>query len=126
MMATEAADLEAQLRALEERLLDPQVRASPQALGQLLADEFVELGSSGRVWDKQGVLAALPGESGVRYSLENLRARRLAPDVALVTYRATRTELPAGRESHSLRSSIWQFRDGRWQMVFHQGTPTGA
>jgi hypothetical protein len=37
------------LRDLEERLLRSDVRRSPTALGDLLADDFVEFGSSGRV-----------------------------------------------------------------------------
>jgi hypothetical protein len=24
--------------------------------------------------------------------------------------------------THALRSSLWVYRNGRWQMIFHQGT----
>jgi hypothetical protein len=44
----------------------------------------------------------------------------LAPDVVLATYRV----VDETRKQHTLRSSIWKLKDGRWQMVFHQGTPT--
>lgn len=27
---------------------------------------------------------------------------------------------------HTLRSSIWKYRDNRWQMFFHQGTKTNV
>ena len=40
------------LRRLEVRLLQSDVRRSPTAVADLLADEFVEFGSSGRVFDK--------------------------------------------------------------------------
>lgn len=41
------------LRRLEHRLLQPQVRKSATALQELLADEFVEFGSSGScVWNE--------------------------------------------------------------------------
>jgi len=39
----------------------------------------------------------------------------------LVTYRTIRQGRPGSR----LRSSIWKWIDGRRQMVFRQGTPSG-
>jgi hypothetical protein len=38
-----------EIRTRELRLLDPAVRANPVALAELLANEFLEFGSSGRV-----------------------------------------------------------------------------
>jgi hypothetical protein len=40
------------LYQLEERLLQPEIRHSPAELAKLLADEFVEFGSGGRVYSK--------------------------------------------------------------------------
>ena len=56
-------DLERVLRALEESHLRPEVRASPESLRALLADEFVEIGSSGRVLDRAAVIASLSGDA---------------------------------------------------------------
>jgi hypothetical protein len=39
-----------------------------------------------------------------------------------VTYRAVRRDESDHSEVASLRSSLWVIRDGRWQMLFHQGT----
>ena len=50
------------LRELEERLLQPDVRRSPRAVADLLADEFVEFGSAGRIFDKPQIIAALRDE----------------------------------------------------------------
>jgi hypothetical protein len=47
----------------------------------------------------------------------------LAPGVALLTY-VIRHE--ASPPSYTLRSSVWQHRGERWQMVFHQSTRTSA
>lgn len=47
------ASLENHLRELEERLLQTDVRKSPEELDQLLADDFVEIGSSGRLFNKK-------------------------------------------------------------------------
>jgi hypothetical protein len=47
------------LRDLEEQLLKPEVRTSRDRVGYLLADDFIEFGSSGRIFDKRGVIEAL-------------------------------------------------------------------
>jgi hypothetical protein len=113
-----------QVRQLEERLLDPGVRASPQELDDLLADEFVEFGASGRTFDKRQIIESLGQESAVvRRWLTGFTVTVLAPDVVLATYRSARQDSAEARPVHSLRCSIWKRTEGRWQIVFHQGTP---
>lgn len=115
--------LQEHLRELEERLLRPEVRRSPQELAQLLADDFREFGSSGRIFDKEQIIEALQNEEPSELRLEEFRLVALTLESALATYRATRKAVPTGTESHSLRSSVWRKQNGRWQVVFHQGTP---
>jgi glyoxylase I family protein len=55
--------------------------------------------------------------------MSDFRVQRMAPDVALVTYRAHRVAIPGRPAADSLRSSLWRLRRGRWRMAFHQGTP---
>jgi hypothetical protein len=117
--------LEQHLRDLEERLLQPGVRKSAEEVAALLDDDFVEFGGSGRIFDRQQVVEALRAESPVRLSLTDFKAVLLAPDVSLATYRAIRHGDSGEPPVHSLRSSIWKLIEGRWLMVFHQGTPTG-
>ena len=116
------------LRRLEEEFLNPEVRRSPDQVGDLLSDDFVEFGSSGGVFNKQQVIAALEQEGlpdpTIRLSLVDFIARNLASDVMLVTYRTIQEGGPGTRQESRLRSSIWKFIEGRWQMVFHQGTPS--
>jgi hypothetical protein len=116
-MQVEAAEASV-IRELEERLLQPDVRASAAALGTLLADDSVEFGSSGTVYNKRSIIAALLREEpdGDPRTMRDFAARPLAVDVVLVTYRIVK--------SRTLRSSIWCAPDGRWQMVSHQGTPS--
>jgi hypothetical protein len=104
------------LRELEESLLQPSVRATADQVAMLLADEFTEFGSSGRVYDKQQVIVALQQEhgQGSKLTITDFSARRLAPDVVLLTYRIV--------ETRTIRSSIWKLMNGQWRMVFHQGT----
>jgi len=121
-------ELSAHLRSLEERLLDPEVRSSPERAGELLADDFFEFGSSGRSYAKAEVLRALASEAGgsPRFAISDFRVSALAPQVALATYRASSSLSKGGDVRHSLRSSLWVHRAGRWQITFHQGTPIPA
>lgn len=121
--AQDSAGLAAQLLALEAALQSQAVRADSARLAALLADEFVEFGSSGNLWTRAATLADLPAEDFCRRSIRDFQARLLADDVAFVTYRSERHASGALPASASLRSSLWTWRDGRWQMIFHQGTP---
>jgi len=112
------------LRQLEERLLQPEVRRSAQDVAELLADEFIEFGSSGRQFTKPQIIESLQQELPTRLALREFRARPLAPGVVLVTYRAVRQSVSEEQVMYSLRSSIWRRSEGRWQMIFHQGTPS--
>ena len=117
-----ASALADRIRALEERLLQPDLRKSPQELDRLLANEFVEFASDGREYDKRQVIEALQHEKAFRRSLTDFHLRLLANDVALATFRAIGEDTRSGEIVSSLRSSIWRRRANGWQIVFHQGT----
>jgi hypothetical protein len=116
------------LRILEESLHTPEVRASRKATDALLADDFVEFGSSGTVYDKASILVALQEERAEGAQIElrtsDWNVRALSDDTALLTYRVERRAAPDGGWSASLRSSIWRRTGSRWRMTFHQGTTT--
>ena len=113
------------LRQLEESLATPEIRCSPEQLARLLADDFREFGGSGRIFDKRQIIDALQNQPAVQLWLDDFQLKRLGPDVALVTYRGNCRYPKSDEVSHSLRSSIWMNRGGRWEVVFHQGTPSG-
>jgi hypothetical protein len=119
---TAAPTVDAQLRHLEQQLLQPEVRGSAERLASLLAENFVEFGSSGRVFNKKQIVAALTKEAPMKRSLSAFEATMLSAHVALVTYRATRRSSQGGEPVRTLRSSIWRRSNGEWKMVFHQGT----
>jgi ribonuclease HI len=104
----------AEVVRLERRTLDPGVRADGGQLLALLHPGFREHGASGRVWTRDDVLEAL---SGPPVDVEDLQARALGADAALVTYRSD----AGGRRA--LRSSVWVRDGGTWRLVFHAGTP---
>jgi hypothetical protein len=114
--------LEDHLRQLEERLLQPSVRKSAEEVSELLASEFIEFGSSGQIFDKQSIIASLQMEPIAHRVLLDFNTSALAHGVVLVAYSAVRQGGTGEPPIYSLRSSIWKLIDGRWQMVFHQGT----
>ncbi|MDR1967516.1 MAG: DUF4440 domain-containing protein [Burkholderiaceae bacterium] len=117
-------NLKAHLLELENRLLQPEVRANAQALMGLIDEDFFEFGASGTVWTRDTVIQALCGEPFAPRCIADFRLTLLADDVALVTYRAHRIATAEQPAADSLRSSIWKRRDdGAWRMQFHQGTP---
>ncbi len=121
MSATESTDaLSQHLRRLEESLLQPDVRKSDELVA-LLTDDFVEFASSGRVYTKADLVAALQAERPSVQTTSNFKAKFLGPEAALLTYII---RLDATPPVFTLRSSVWQLRGQQWQMVFHQATLT--
>ncbi|HZQ18503.1 MAG TPA: DUF4440 domain-containing protein [Terriglobales bacterium] len=109
-----------ELLELEKKLLNPELRRSPEKLAHFLAEDFIEFGSGGHAYDKKRVLFLLRKQVPSKLQIEEFRAIEISESAALVTYRAY-SESSKGTRS-SLRSSLWIQRDGAWQMAFHQGT----
>ena len=100
----------------EKLLLDPALRASSEDVAALLHPDFVEFGVSGRVWNRESIVAALSSDPAVVGDSADFRAETLADNVVLLTYRIS-------GERGSLRSSVWVLdADHGWRLRFHQGT----
>jgi glyoxylase I family protein len=112
------------LRRREEALLNPAVRRDRAQVEILLDEDFLEFGSSGRVWTRDQIFELLAIETYTPAHIEDFACTLLAPNVALITYRAVRTDGGSGIRSSSLRSSIWTNQSGAWRLRFHQGTRT--
>ena len=119
--ARAGAQEEEAFRVLEERLAMPTADDTMAVLASLLAPEFLEFGSSGRIFDRATVLQALVQGDRPRVVLENFKANVIAQGVILVTY-ISRSVPGARWTPPALRSSLWCRREERWQLVFHQGT----
>ena len=111
-----SAELQEHLYALEERLLHPDREPDRTVLAPLFADNYREFCCSGRILDRQQTIEVLLNSSGRPATITFFNITLLAPDVALATYHA------ATNASRSHRSSLWIYRDQRWQIQFHQGT----
>lgn len=109
------ADLPDELLRYEAALAARDPSGVEAGLMSLIADDFVEFGRSGRVWTRDSIRELLEGPPTAAVPIDRFEVARLADSVALVTYRGAMAN----------RSSVWVRRDGRWQLRFHQGTPTG-
>ncbi|TAP43038.1 ribonuclease HI family protein [Arthrobacter sp. S39] len=105
------------VEGLERELLGPEVRGDIGRTGVLLHTDFMEIGSSGRVWTRDAMMMALEEDPGERTDLEILGADRVGTGAVLLTYRSY------ARSGTILRSSLWVLDNGRWRLRFHQGTP---
>jgi hypothetical protein len=107
------ATIDDEIRTLEESLLTRAIRSSAARLDALISDDFVEFGSSGRVYNKSEIIATLTQDPDLpATTLVDFRVLVLGQDAVLATYRSGR----------SLRSSIWRRENDTWRVLFHQGT----
>src|SRR5215472_9211352 len=75
---------------LETALHRKEIRNSAESVSQLLADEFKEFGSSGRIFSKASIIESLKKtESDQPLLVDNFDVQKLAQGVVLVTYFAT-------------------------------------
>ena len=119
-------DLQKTIYDLETTLLKPEIRSSAEDLDLLLADDFVEFGSSGEIYDKKMILERLPKDaeiSPVQFEDSNFQVKALSENVVLATFKTDKI-LPNNSRVTALRASIWRNTNGNWQMIYHQGTPT--
>lgn len=105
---------------LEKSLHKTNVRKSRDDLDRILHDQFMEIGASGRLFDKGSIIEILPTEGEVSIEGMNFKIRIMAPGVAQLTYLSVATR--DGVKTKAMRSSIWKFEENVWKLLFHQGT----
>lgn len=104
----------------ELRLLDPEVRGSARLLAAMLHPEFREIGTSGRLWDRDAIIAELTSEATTRpgpLTASRMSGAELCPGLVHLTFDTEHK----GRRSH--RSSLWRLTERGWLLYFHQATP---
>ena len=88
-------------------------------MDKLLAEDFIEFGSSGCIYNKKQVIDQLPTDGKkVEIIPKDFSASVLSKDTILLTFETYNSIT----EVSALRSSIWKYIDNRWQILFHQGT----
>ena len=102
---------------LESALVDPDLRGSREKIEALIHPDFFELGSSGRVYDRQMIVDMMSEEVSAGVIIRDFETRKVAKDIVLVTYRSIGQ---SGEEAR--QSSLWVKTDSQWRIQFHQGT----
>jgi hypothetical protein len=108
-----------ELRELEPIFHRPQY-LDPRALEQLVAEDFWEIGASGRRYSRPYVLKTLSARAAKGmtddWQTSDFHCRALAPDVYLLTYTLSQGE------RLTRRATLWQRAASGWKILFHQGT----
>lgn len=116
--------LKEQLLKLENDLLQPEVRNSKEKLNEILAEEYIEYCSSGYIYhhDKEKAIDCTGNSNKVYGKIIDFETKKLSNECVLANYKVIKNYEPNEDRRYSLRSSIWKYIDGKWKMVFHQGT----
>ena len=109
-------ELQKHLYSLEEKLLHPDRTGDRTTLIPLLATDFQEFCPTGRVSNWQQTVDDMMASNPRAATIHHYFVTPLCETAALATYRLT----TPSAVTH--RSSLWVFRDNRWQLFFHQGT----
>ncbi len=109
----------AQVIELEKQLLLPAVRGQKAKLLELIAPDFYEIGASGKRYSFDDIMEMLVNEDVDVIFSRDFKAKELAEKLILLQYQTGRSE---DFSDAVWRSSLWQLRGAKWQIIFHQGT----
>jgi hypothetical protein len=110
-----------ELTGLEEAMWRSATRFDPQFQNERFAEDFMEMGRSGRVYSREQVISLESREIRAVLPLHGLTLRALDESTAQLTYNS---QVQYGEVvEYARRSSIWSRTRRGWVMRFHQGTP---
>ncbi|MBK0332549.1 ribonuclease HI family protein [Brachybacterium sp. MASK1Z-5] len=101
--------------AREQVLLSDLLRKNPERAAELLHPDFTEIGTSGRAYDREQVLAVLAPVPGLR--AREFIAEEVSDGVVLLRF------VTSDARGTQRRSSLWVRVDGTWLLRHHQSTP---
>jgi hypothetical protein len=114
-----------ELAALEPIFHRPESGSSRPDFEAMMADDFFEVGASGKKYPREFVLDAL--ELRLRspvtedFAVTDFACRQISKDVYLVTY-----QLEQAHNRLSRRATLWQKSPAGWKALYHQGTLISA
>jgi len=111
---------------LENYLLKPEIRQSVEKTSELLIDGFTEFTSSGYIYNYNigQVIDEGANLQEMEWEITDFEINSLSNECVLATYRLIKHSELNENKKYSIRSSIWKCFDGKWKMIFHQGTLT--
>lgn len=110
----------AELLAREPIFHKPEFGTTREAYIAQTAEDFWEVGASGRVYDRDGVIEGLVRrgkvEGAEHWAVSDARCRQLGPDTYALTYQLDQK----GRLTRRL--TLWRRDADGWKVLYHQGT----
>lgn len=117
---TAATRIESELLALEPIFHSPRSGRTRDDYVAQTAEDFVKVGASGRVYQRQHVLDRLEERSDLPdeeyWVVSDARCRPVAENTYVFTYRLEQ----GGRPTRRL--TLWQREPAGWKALYHQGT----
>jgi hypothetical protein len=111
----------AELSAREPLFHRPEFGTGKDDFMAMTAEDFWEVGASGRRYSRAYVLDELERRHSRPHDdiweTKDFHCRRLSADVCLLTY-----TLLQGNMRLTRRTTIWQHNPDGWKAIFHQGT----
>ncbi len=113
--------IEEELAAREPIFHRPESGTTRADFEAMTADDFWEVGASGRKYARGEILDILDSRHATPHEdvweIRDFQCRRLAADIYLVTYM-----LIQDRQRETRRATIWQRTEDGWKIMYHQGT----
>lgn len=122
--AKEGTSTEQTLKQLEQDWTDAALKKDSAAMGKILANDWVSLGTSGETSRAKALAELSSGENRIdSMTLGDLKVRVFG-DVAVVTGSDDEKSSNKGKDTsgHYVWTDVFVRRDGRWQAVASQGT----
>lgn len=103
----------------EKAVWDALKRKDYEAFASFLDSAQVEVEPDG-VYDKAGTLKGVRTFDASKAELSDFKTLKFDEDASLVTYVVT---IPGAKPPKERSSTLWVNRGGKWQALYHQGTP---
>ena len=112
------------MTADEKMVWDALKSGNYDAFGNYLASDSMEIEADG-VYDKAGSVKSASGMDLSKVGLSDWKTLKFDADASVVTYVMKMPAMPGMNAGTEYHSTVWVRRDGKWQALFHQGTPAG-
>lgn len=116
------------VQKLEKALHQYDVRSNKKRVDELIHHDFLEIGRGGSTYNKAEIMQCLLTEQRPDYEVcsQEYEFTQLAEDVIQVVYQSANINSDGCLSFFAWRTSIWEKVGDKWQVRFHQGTPTAA
>lgn len=121
LSSQEIDKIRAELSSREPIFHRPEFGTTRADFEKMTAENFWEIGASGRIYSRQFVLDSLEKRFATAHEdvweTKDFHCQQLADELFLLTYTLIQQKTRVTR-----RSTIWRKTSGGWKIDFHQGT----